>query len=129
MKTIGLLLLLASVFLVSCATQAKYQAALNTWIGHDVNELVDKWGYPAGSLKAPSGNTVYVYQRGESIPMPTTYQTTASVYGNRNFATGNATTIAYGGGTLDFWCRTYFETNSSHKIIKWRYEGDDCRSK
>ncbi len=34
---------------LGCATTAKYKAKLQTWIGHDANELVQSWGPPNGA--------------------------------------------------------------------------------
>jgi hypothetical protein len=112
-----------------CATTAKYEAVLNTWLNNDINALTNSWGYPSGSFIAPNGNKVYVYQRGGSFTMPTTYQTQANVYGYGNMAYGTATTNVYGGQTLTFWCRTFFEVDSSNRIVKWSWQGNNCVSK
>ena len=61
--------------------------------------------------------------------MPTTYQTQANVYGYGNMAYGTATTNVYGGQTLTFWCRTFFEVDSSNRIVKWSWQGNNCVSK
>ena len=119
--------LLMSFFLIfaGCATTAKYEAALDSWLGHDVNELVDSWGYPVESFKAPNGNTVYVYNSSRSYAMPTQTTSTYNVHGKTVY--GHSTTT--GGQTLEFWCRTFFEVSDSNKIITWRWEGNDCTSR
>ena len=81
-----------------CATTEKYEAALNSWLGHDVNELVNSWGYPVDSFKAPNGNTVYVYSSSRSYAMPTQTTSTYNVYGKTVY--GHSTTT--GGQTLEF---------------------------
>ncbi len=123
-----LVLMMLSLALSACATTANYEAILNTWIGADINKLVESWGYASNSFVAPNGNKVYVYERGGSFTMPTTYQTTARVYGYGNSAYGTATTNVYGGQTVTLWCRTFFEVNSSDIIINWRWEGNGCKS-
>ena len=122
-------LLLALLLLAGCATTAKYEAKLNSWVGADANSLVNSWGYPKSSFDAPNGNKVYVYQNAGSITMPTTYQTTANVTSYGNTAYGNATTNVYGGQTLNFWCKTFFEVDSTNRIVRWRWEGNRCKSK
>ena len=114
------------IFLLSgCATTAKYETVLNSWVGHDVNELISSWGYPVNSFKAPNGNTVYVYSSSGSYTMPTQTNSTYNVYGNTVY--GNTTTT--GGQTLNFWCRTFFEVSTSNKIVTWRWEGNNCTSR
>ncbi|MCX5852959.1 MAG: hypothetical protein NT072_13080 [Deltaproteobacteria bacterium] len=112
----------------ACATTEKYEAALNSWVGSDINDLVYSWGYPDSSFDAPNGNKVYMYSQGGSFQMPTTYRTTANVHGYGNTAYGSATTRAYGGQTLNLWCDTYFEVDSSQRIVRWSWEGNRCVS-
>ncbi len=125
-----LLVLVTFLVLTSgCATSAKYGEVLNSWTGSNINELTNSWGYPSSSFQAPNGNTVYVYSEGSSITMPTTYQTNANAYGYGNSAYGSATTNVYGGQTINYWCKTYFEVNQSKIIVHWRTEGNRCVSK
>lgn len=121
-------LVILPIFISACATTKKYEAVLNSWMGSDVNNLINSWGYPQGTFDAPNGNKVYVYSRGGSVRMPQTYQTTANVYGYGNMAYGTATTNVYGGQTLHFWCNTFFEVDSSQRIVRWRWEGNNCVS-
>jgi hypothetical protein len=122
MKLRNIVFIILVVLISACATTAKYEAILNTWVGHDVNELVNSWGYPQNSFKAPNGNTVYVYGSSGSYTMPTQTNTTHNVIGNTVYS--NSTTT--GGQTLNFWCRTYFEVDDSNKIVTWRWEGNRC---
>ena len=128
MKT-SIVCLMVSTLLFGCATTAKYEAVLTSWVNADINALTNSWGYPSGSFNAPNGNKVYVYQNGGSLTMPTTYQTQANVYGYGNYAYGTATTNVYGGQTLNYWCRTFFEVDSSDRIVKWSWQGNNCVSK
>ncbi len=127
MKAFGVVL--AGVFLAGCATTAKYEAALNSWVGSDANALTNSWGYPSGSFEAPNGNKVYVYQNGGSVTLPTTYQTNANVTSYGNTAYGSATTNVYGGQTLNFWCKTFFEVGPDNRIVRWSWQGNNCKSK
>lgn len=124
MKFRALIAVLVIALLSGCATSAKYNAILDTWMWHDVNELVNSWGYPQNSFKAPNGNTVYVYGSSGSYTMPTQTNTTYNVVGNTVY--GNSYTT--GGQTLNFWCRTFFEVNDQNIIVNWRWEGNNCKA-
>ena len=117
------LLLVSLAALCGCATTANYKKAVNSWVGVDMDILVNSWGYPTRTFAAPNGNTVYEYLKSDSYNTPT--------YTSYNYdtasKTGNATT--YGGETITVYCRTFFETNASKKIVKATFEGNGCRSK
>lgn len=117
-----------AVALSGCATQAKYKARLDSWIGAPIDNLVASWGYPATQLTAPNGNTVYVYERSGGFVMPMTTTTNAHVTGYGNSAYGTATTTSYGGQYINMSCRTFFEVGPSRTIVSWRYEGNACKS-
>lgn len=125
MKLLNCLSILSLIFLAGCATTAKYEAKLNTWIGQTPEHLINTWGYPAGSFDHPNGNRVYVYSasRTVSTTMPGT------TYLNHNGG-GRYTATTYGGATInsDYWCKTFFEVGPGGKIDTWKYEGNDCKS-
>ena len=102
------------VFILSaCATTAKYEELLNTWLGQNINTLIDSWGYPENSFEGPNGNKVYVYSDSESYTSPTqTYGTTTT-----------------GGYIYSLSCQTFFEVNSSNVIVKWRKKGNNCKTR
>ncbi|MBU2952736.1 hypothetical protein KO499_02940 [Marinobacter sp. F3R08] len=120
-----LFLVVTVVFLSACATTAKYEEILKTWVGSDINHLVASWGYPQNSFEAPNGNTVYMYSSSGSYTMPTQTTTTYNAIGNTVY--GNSTTT--GGQTLNFSCRTYFEVNDSDRIVSWRWQGNNCTAR
>lgn len=114
-----------AVLLSGCATTARYETVLNTWMGENVNNLVNSWGYPQKSFNAPNGNMVYMYGNSSSYTMPTQTNTTYNIIGNSAY--GNSMTT--GGQTVNYWCRTYFEVNESNTIVNWRWEGNRCTAK
>jgi hypothetical protein len=107
MKTIivigAILVFLISGCGMTASRSAKYSEVLQSWAGADINELTDSWGYASYSFVAPNGNTVYVYQSHAII------------------------TNEYGAELWTSWCRTFFEVNSAGRIVKWRWEGNDCK--
>jgi hypothetical protein len=111
--------------IVGCATTAKYEEVLNTWIGADVNQLVDSWGYPQNSFEAPNGNKVYTYSSSGQITMPTQTNSNYNIYGNTIY--GSTTTT--GGQTINLSCTTHFEADPTGRIVKWSYKGNQCKTR
>jgi hypothetical protein len=96
---------------------SKYEAKLNSWIGVDVNKLIASWGYPDSSFVAPNGNKVYVYSQSSSYTKP--------IVTNINPYTHSA--VTHGGRTVEHWCNTYIEVDSTGKIIKCTWKGNHCK--
>jgi len=119
-----LFILLISVVLFSCATTENYEKNLNSWLGVNIDNLVNQWGYPTHSFEAPNGNKVYVYEYSSTGRLPT--YTTIQEYNYGYYTQYRATT--YGGQVITYWCRTFFEVDKSNIIIRWRWEGNNCRA-
>ncbi len=112
------------------ATEAKYRARLDPWMGERIDVLVEEWGYPSYSFNAPSGRPVYayVYQTSYMTPIYTTgsSRTVRSVFGGFETSTQSQT---FGGQTVTYSCRTYFEVaGAKRQIVKISFEGDSCKS-
>ncbi|MBI5743067.1 MAG: hypothetical protein HY952_00810 [Elusimicrobia bacterium] len=116
------LTLCAAALLCGCATTANYKKVTGSWVGADAQTLVDSWGYPARTIQAPNGNTVYEYSFEES------YQTSRYTTYSYNPKTGNGYATTYGGDTLRFYCRTYFEVDEKKKVVKARFKGNSCKA-
>ena len=115
--TINFLLLILLFLITGCATpQTTYDQILNTWLNHNINELVDKWGYPTNSFIAPNGNKVYTYHKESISKTPTISRPLGYSY-----------TVTVGGETEVYYCTTYFEVDSRNIIVKWSYNGNACR--
>lgn len=105
-----------------CATTANYKKAVGSWVGADAQKLVDSWGYPARTFPAPDGNTVYEYSSSE------TYQTSRFTTYTYDPRTGAGYASTYGGDTLNFYCRTYFELDAARKVVKATFQGNSCKA-
>lgn len=116
-KLIVCILIILSFLPVGCCWQSaqinRYPDIIKNWNGHNIDDLMDKWGYPQESFMAPNGNKVYVYSRevAYTTPMWTTPITNYRIYG---------------GETSILYCTTYFETNNNETIVKGSYEGNSC---
>ncbi len=133
------------LFFSGCATQAKYQAILATWVGHPTDELISKWGPPTSTTPLTSGGSVLEYSKASvvrspgysySIPMNTYQSGTASVYGSGGYAYGNYSGTATQYVPINvppsvnqYWCKTRFTTDKGSVIRSWAHEGNVCVSK
>ncbi|WP_312105541.1 hypothetical protein [Pygmaiobacter massiliensis] len=110
------------ILLAGCATSAKYEAVLDSWIGSSELEIVRSWGPPAQAYET-GGRKFLVYTSSRNVVLPGTAPTyTTNVVGN------TAYTNSYGGTpaqNLAFSCETTFEL-SKETIVSWSYRGNDC---
>lgn len=105
-----------------------YGAILQNTHGTNINEIVDRIGYPTRSFVAPNGNMVYVY---ETHSTGTSYKWTTPRHSQTTFVGDYAFTTETGGQTFGgnqryFWCKTYFEVNTSSVVVNTKFEGNDC---
>ena len=116
-----------SLFLTGCfATTAKYKAALDTWIGHSSDKLVEKWGAPNAVYNKDDGGKILTFVRSGSMYLPgtNTSNTTYNPYG------GTTTTVTSSPGTtIPLSCKTSFVISKDGKITSWSYQGNNCISK
>jgi len=122
-----LILFTLMISLTGCATQAKYDRRLGTWVGHSVDELFSRWGYPTSSFAAPNGeDTVYVYPTGTTVTIPsqTSYSGQVTPWG-----TYSGSGYTWGGQSINLWCKTYFVVNKNKMITSYSYEGNACVSR
>jgi hypothetical protein len=124
-------------FAVSCATTAKYEKLLDSWMGANVNELIRSWGAPNSSYEMSNGNKILTYMRSRSGSIPiynqpqsTTHQGT--IYGSGGMTNYSGTsTSTYGTTTyipVTWSCKTEFTVNAQETIINWRWQGNNCIS-
>ncbi len=126
--TYFLLILLSSSLLAACATSAKYKQMLDNWHGKNINQFISAWGYPTRTMKAPNGNTVYIYQHRQLRHFPAYRTPNYTSVSTKN----GKTTITQTGGqyfpgsTYRFNCTTWVEFNKKHIIIRTLFRGNDC---
>ena len=115
--------------LTACATTQNYRAAAHSWVGENVQSLIDHWGYPNAVKQAPnSQNKLYIYKtdkRGKNPTITTPGQTTVSTkHGETSVQTSPTTTS--GGGTYNLQCTTWFVVNKKHIIVDVTFRGNNC---
>jgi hypothetical protein len=118
-------LLVVALMLSACATEAKYQQNLQSWVGQDELSLVRSWGPPARTYEV-GGHKFFEYSREGNLFMPgtaPTYQT--NVYGN------TAYTNSYGGTpamNIPLSCVTTFEV-AEGRVLSGAWRGNNCTAK
>lgn len=117
-KKILSILIVLSFFPIGCYWQpaqiSRSQDIINTWSGQNIDDLMDKWGYPQQSFTETNGNRVYVYSRVVTYIPPIW---TDPIFNYKIFA----------GKTRTRYCNTYFETNYNKTIVEGSYEGNACQ--
>jgi len=143
MKTL-LLLGIFTCVVTGCATNAGYEATLQTWVGDSTDHLFSVWGAPAQEWSTSDGGKTYQYERSNDMiyagattlkPVATTYTNgSVSAYG----ANGNTVDGSYSGTSttyvrevapptvVPYRCVTRFTANSQGQIVSWSWEGNDC---
>ena len=106
---------------------SSYSEICKSWIGHNINDLVDKWGYPTENFKAPNGNKVYVYYKSKTIRIPGQPEWRAPPIISSEMLRWALESPARPAREYHFNCKTFFETDRSGKIIKVRWEGNHCQ--
>ena len=97
--------------MAACATTAKYESKLQTWVGADTNRLITAWGQPTSEYTLPNGNKQYTFVKSG---------------GSRGFATVNGNFAS--SRVNEVYCKTVFTTNSRGVVESWHWEGNDCAS-
>lgn len=121
----SLFVLLVFIVIAGCATEAKYKAKLNTFLGVSMIDLVRQWGPPQQTYEL-EGHKFLIYQQKETayVPgSPPSYTT--------QFIGNTAYTTSYGGSPgmfVNLSCTTTFEIAES-KIVNWSVKGNDCVSR
>jgi len=96
------LTLLVFLAIQGCATREKLELKLESWLGNSADDLIDTWGYPDSTIKAPNGNMVYIYKDSKQFQTPNT----GYIY------------------SVD--CDIAFELSESQTVILWNYRGNGC---
>lgn len=111
---VTLIVACVSFTLTSCATTGNYEEALQSWVGQDVNRLINSWGPPSDEYGMPNGNTVYTWLWVGGTRVLSNYNETL------NMVTTQAVTS---------WCKTSFTVNTQGVIRLWRWQGNACRAR
>ncbi len=85
-----------------------YRDVLDSWVGHDANELIRKRGAPTQTMTMPNGNRLLIYREEDSYYTP------------------SLPALRVPSQSVTTSCQTEFEIDRAARIIRWRYEGQLC---
>jgi hypothetical protein len=85
-----------------------YRDVLDSWVGHDANELIRKRGAPTQTMTMPNGNRLLIYREDDSYNTPP------------------LRALGVPSQSVSMSCQTEFEIDRAARIIRWRYEGQLC---
>jgi hypothetical protein len=108
-----------------CATTAKYEQMLATWVGSSELDLYRTWGPPDNQHEV-SGSKFVSFTRNAQMWVPGTapsYQ--AIVTGNSAFTQAVGGSPAY---NISLTCQTTFEIRQE-KVVGSRWQGNNCTAK
>lgn len=131
-----IIILLLGLGLYGCATTAKYEAKLDSWVGASENSLIASWGVPDKTYDMRDGKKAVEYVHKNTVRSPGyTYTTPRTVYqtGTIGDKPYSGTSTVYVTETVPpqkykLSCKTSFVIDSNGKIESWRYEGNNCVS-
>lgn len=118
-----LYVLIVSLLLTGCATTAKYEQMLESWIGAPEKELIYAWGVPVRSYSVDNNLKFLTFRDDRTLYIPGGPSTSyTKFYGN------SMTTTTYGNNaptTLGLTCETTFGIRYG-LVVSYRYEGNNC---
>jgi hypothetical protein len=131
-----------AALVAGCATQAKFQAKMDSFIGRSEGALVGAYGPPQGSYTLGDGSRVLQYSRsgqmvlpGATTMQPVTTNTTGNLTLNQGMrqTTGNynqtSTTYVQQQGpatTVQLGCTVNFTIDASGTVRAWSANGNHC---
>ncbi|HEY9190637.1 MAG TPA: hypothetical protein VIM88_07195 [Sulfurovum sp.] len=118
------LLLAAFLAMQGCATHQKFVQKYDSWVGKDINHLIQQIGYPDSTYTLPNQNKVYVYARSRIY----SYPSMSMGYGHWPYYHGPYGTFGYGTDVVQKTCKLFLETNQKGIIVKWGSSGNACVS-
>jgi hypothetical protein len=112
-KLVRTILVGTLLVLSSCATTAKYEKKLQSWVGSSEEQLIMSWGVPSQTYQMPNG--------GKALVFGFQGQTTS-------YATYNQFMNGYQVWSNTPVCVTTFFVDPAGLINNWRWQGNSCRS-
>lgn len=127
--------LLSLLFVFACASNAKYDKRLESWIGKPVNSLTAKWGEPSAKKFLANGDSVITYTKANDVYVPSEFY-----YYNQGFEPSEDVVYSpflndydfspymnnFGYEVVDS-CQTSFLIQEG-LVTGWKWKGNDCIS-
>lgn len=124
---IYLLIFISLLSIQGCATHQNFVQKYNSWMGQNINNLVQQIGYPDSTYVLPNKNKVYVYERSNVYSVPS-MPVMGYGYGYGGYYGGYGM-FGYSNDIVYQTCKLFIETNKKGVIVKWGSRGNHCVSK
>jgi hypothetical protein len=126
---------MGALALAGCATQAKFESRLDSWMGHRESELLASYGPPQSVYTVSDHERVLTYVQTGQIVLPGQNYTTPMVTNTNGYVGGtnyHATSTTYlpqqGAPTVIGLSCTVNFTVVGEIVTRWRWQGNHCVS-
>jgi len=131
-----ILIVLLCLGLYGCATTAKYETKLNTWVGASESALIAAWGVPDKEYHTSDGKKAVAYVKKDTVQSGGyTYEVPVTSYhsgvkGGEAYSGTSTTYVVETAPVQNYklYCKTSFLIDQSGKIESWHHEGNNCVS-
>lgn len=125
-RSFKIILIVSTIILIQgCATHANFVKRYDSWVGHDINHLMQEIGYPDDTYILPNKNKVYVYAKSRIYSIPS-MSMGYGYYGG--YYRGYYGMYGYENDIVQRSCKLFLETNKKGIIVKWGSRGNHCTS-
>jgi hypothetical protein len=121
MKKIIISIMCALFILPAIAGTPFMKKALDSWLGYNINNMINHWGFPTEEKKIANRH-IYVWNRSYTQYVP--QQTNSTV--NSYIYNANITSKTTGGYYITYSCNTTIEVDSQNNIISWFCDDNGC---
>lgn len=97
------------------------EKALGSWVGYNINDLINIWGFPKEE-KTIAHRHIYIWNKSWSQYVPQTMNSTVSP----NYFDTTVQTYTSGGYSVKMYCDKTIEVDSKNNIISFTWEGNAC---
>jgi hypothetical protein len=108
-----------------CATQAKFEGILNSFMAEPEDALISQWGPPQSSYPLNDGSKVLQYNRTGQSYIPGYQQTTTTFVGRQAFSN----TTGSPGFVMQQSCTVNFTVNPQGTLTRWSWQGNACKAR
>lgn len=100
------------------AGEQRLAKVMDSWLGGDINRLIEQLGAPDRQYRMPNGNRLFTWIDSQSVQLPI-------IMGSPYYEGGP--TMGFGGDTITYSCKFTFSVYPNGRIFSWRMEGNTCR--
>jgi type IV pilus biogenesis protein CpaD/CtpE len=115
----------AAASLVGCATTAKFESILDSYIGDPESALISQWGPPDSSYPLGDGSKVLQYRQNGSVVLPGYANATTTYVGHQAFTSVNGMPAM----AIAQQCTVNWTVDNNGRVRRWNYNGNACKAK